>query len=240
LSSVAESWERPADAWTVNVIGTVNVLEAVRTEQPDARVLFASTGEVYGRAERIPTPEDAPVAPVSPYAATKAAAEIACGQSPVDVVVARLFNTEGPGRDERFAIGSWTRQIAVLEMEGGGSLQVGDLSAERDLTDVRDVCRAYRLLLERSTAPGTYNVASGQTVSMAHVVELLRGLARVPIDVEQDPERMRPADLPIASGDPAKLRQTTGWEPQVPLEQTLADALEEARKTVVEERVARA
>jgi GDP-4-dehydro-6-deoxy-D-mannose reductase len=234
LSSVAESWERPAEAWTVNVVGTVNVLEAVRTEQPDARVLFASTGEVYGRAEQIPTPEDAPLAPVSPYAATKAAAEIACAQARVDTVVARLFNAEGPGRDDRFAIGSWTRQIAALEVEGGGSLRVGDLAAERDITDVRDVCRAYRLLLEPTTPAGTYNVASGRTVSMQRIVELLRGLARVPIDVEQDPARMRPADLPIASGDPRKLREATGWEPRVPLEQTLADALEEARKSVVD------
>jgi GDP-4-dehydro-6-deoxy-D-mannose reductase len=240
LSSVAESWERPAEAWTVNVVGTVNVLEAVRAEQPQARVLFASTGEVYGKAERIPTPEDAPVAPVSPYAATKAAAEIACAQSGLDVVVARVFNTEGPGRDERFALGSWTRQIAALETEGGGTLRVGDLSAERDLTDVRDVCRAYRLLLDPSVPAGTYNVASGVATSMTKVVEILRGLAQAPIEVEADPARMRPADVPRAAGDASRLRAATGWEPRIPLRQTLADALAEARESVVDERVAKA
>lgn len=240
LSSVAESWERPGEAWMVNVVGTVNVLEAVRAEQARARVLFPSTGEVYGRANRIPTPEDGPLAPVSPYAATKAAAEIACRQSGLDVIVARVFNAEGPGRDERFAVGSWTRQIAALETEGGGTLRVGDLSAERDLNDVRDVCRAYRFLLESSIPAGIYNVASGRAVSMEDVVELLRRLARAPIAVEQDPARMRAADVPITCGDPSKLKAATGWEPKIPLEQTLADALEEARESVVAERVVKA
>ena len=114
-SSVAASWEDVHEVWSVNVLGTVHVLEAVRLERPQARVLFASTGEVYGRADELPTPETEPVAPLSPYAATKAAAEVASGQAGrhgLDVVVTRAFNHEGPGRDERFAIGSWTRQIA--------------------------------------------------------------------------------------------------------------------------------
>jgi GDP-4-dehydro-6-deoxy-D-mannose reductase len=233
-SSVAASWQDVAGVWSVNVVGTVNVLEAVRTEQPRARVLFASTGEVYGRAEQLPTPESAPVAPLSPYSATKAAAEIACAQAArggLDVVVARAFNHEGPGRDERFAVGSWTRQIARLEELGGGVLEVGDLSAERDITDVRDVCRAYTLLLD-APAEGTYNVASGRSVPMSEIVELLVGLARVPIEVEQRPERLRPAEVPRMQGDATRLREATGWEPEIPLEQTLADALEAARKTV--------
>ena len=229
-SSVAGSWDDPLRAWRVNVNGTVNALEAVRAEQPDARVLVASTCEVYGRAGRIPTPEDEPVRPLSPYAATKAAAELACSVSGLDVVVVRPSNHEGPGRDERFAVGSWSRQIARLEAEGGGSLLVGDLSAERDLTDVRDVVRAYRLLLDPAVPAGTYNVASGRSVTMEHVVELLTGLARVPVRVERDESRVRPADIARLCGDAAKLRAATGWEPTIPLEQTLADALAAARE----------
>jgi GDP-4-dehydro-6-deoxy-D-mannose reductase len=229
-SSVAASWESPARAWRVNVDGTVNVLDAVRRERPEARVLFPSTCEVYGNASRFPTPEDEPVRPISPYAVTKAAAELACALPGVDVVVARSFNHEGPGRDDRFAIGSWTRQIARLEGEGGGSLLVGDLSAERDLTDVRDVVRAYRLLLDPAVPAGTYNVASGRSVTMEHVVELLTGLARVPVRVERDESRVRPADIARLCGDAAKLRAATGWEPAIPLEQTLADALAAARE----------
>lgn len=236
LSWVPESWREPARAWEVNVVGTVNVLEAVRRERPDVRVLAVSTGEVYGNAERLPTPEDAPMAPVSPYAASKAAAEVACTQARltgVDVVVARAFQHEGPGRDERFAVGSWTRQLAELELAGGGVLRVGNLDVERDIADVRDVCRAYRLLLEPSVAPGVYNVATGRSVRMADVVDLLVEMARVPVTVEQDPDRLRPADIPVQRGDASRLREATGWKPEIPLEQTLADALEAARRSRV-------
>jgi len=229
-SSVAASWEDAFRAWRVNVDGTVNVLAAVGAERPGARVLFASTCEVYGNASRIPTPEDERVAPVSPYAASKAAAELACGVSGLDVVVARATNHEGPGRDDRFAVGSWTRQIARLEVEGGGTLRVGDLSAERDLLDVRDVCRAYRLLLDRSVPAGTYNVATGETVTMAHVIEVLVGLARVPVRVERDESRVRPAEVPRLAGDASRLHAATGWHAEIPLERTLADTLEAARE----------
>jgi GDP-4-dehydro-6-deoxy-D-mannose reductase len=236
-SSVAGSWEDAARVWTVNVVGTVNVLEAVRREQRGARVLFPSTGEVYGRAERVPTSEDEPVAPLSPYAASKAAAELACAQaargSRIDVVVARAFNHEGPGRDERFAVGSWTSQIVRLEAEGGGTLLVGDLSAERDLTDVRDVCRAYSLLLDSGVPAGTYNVASGRAVPMGHVLELLVEQAGVPVKVEQEETRLRPADIPTLAGDASRLRVATGWKPEIPLERTLADTLEAARQAEV-------
>jgi GDP-4-dehydro-6-deoxy-D-mannose reductase len=212
------------------------VLQAVRRECPDARVVAVSTGEVYGRAERLPTPEDAPVAPVSPYAASKAAAEIACAQARetgIDVVVARAFQHEGPGRDDRFAVGSWARQLAELEQAGGGTLRVGNLDVERDITDVRDVCRAYVRLLETSLPAGVYNVASGRSVRLAEVVDLLVGMARVPVTVEQDPDRLRPADLPVQCGDAARLREVTGWEPEIPLERTLSDMLEAARNLKV-------
>ena len=229
-SSVAASWEDAFRSWRVNVDGTVNVLEAVRAEQPGARVLFASTCEVYGNASRIPTPEDERVAPVSPYAASKAAAELACRFSGLDMVVARAANHEGPGRDDRFAVGSWARQIANLEAERGGSLLVGDLSAERDVLDVRDVCRAYRLLLDPSVPAGTYNVASGNAVSMAQVAELLVGLARVPVTIERDETRVRPTEIRRVAGDPSRLRAAIGWQPEIPLEQTLTDALDAARE----------
>jgi GDP-4-dehydro-6-deoxy-D-mannose reductase len=231
-SSVASSWQDPPATWLVNVIGTVNVLEVVREEQPGARVLFASTGEVYGRTDQLPTPESAPPSPLSPYAATKAAAEIACRQSArggLDVVIARAFNTEGPGRDERFALGSWAHQIARLEEAGGGVLAVGDLSAERDITDVRDVCGAYTLMLDEAVEAGTYNVASGRGVPMSDVVELFISLARCPVEVEQRDDRVRPVEIPRMVGDASRLREASGWQPEIPLEQTVADMLEAVR-----------
>jgi GDP-4-dehydro-6-deoxy-D-mannose reductase len=236
-SSVAASWQDGLGTFRVNVEGTVNVLEAVGAEAPAARVLFASTAEVYGNATRSPTPEDEPPRPLSPYAASKAAAELACAASGLDVVVVRATSQEGPGRDERFAVGSWTRQLAGLEAEGGGDLLVGDLSAERDLVDVRDASRAYRLLLDRSVPTGTYNVGSGRTVTMAQVLELLVGLARVPVRVERDEARVRPAEIPRLAVDARKLQAATGWEPEIPLEQTLADALEAARASSLAETI---
>jgi GDP-4-dehydro-6-deoxy-D-mannose reductase len=237
MSSVGASWEDAGETWRVNTVGTVNVLEAVRLELPATRVLVASTGEVYGRAEQVPTPEGAPHAPVSPYAASKAAAEIACEQARragVDVVVARAFQHEGPGRDERFAVGSWAAQIARAEESGGGTVRVGDLTARRDITDVRDVCRAYVSLLDPTVPAGTYNIATGQTIEMGEVLAKLVGLAAVPLEIEPDPERMRANELPVVCGDASRLRAATGWAPRIPLEQTLADTLEAARQEATE------
>jgi GDP-4-dehydro-6-deoxy-D-mannose reductase len=242
VSSVGGSWEDAAETWRVNTVGTVNVLETVRLETPETRVLVASTGGVYGNAEQVPTLEAAPLAPVSPYAASKAAAEIAAeqaGRAGVDVVVARAFQHEGPGRDERFAVGSWSAQIARAEESGGGTVHVGDLSVRRDISDVRDVCRAYIALLESSVPAGTYNVASGRAVEMGEVLEILVGLAECPIEIEADPERMRPSELAVVCGDASRLRATTGWTPTIPLEQTLADTLEAARQAATERMASR-
>jgi GDP-4-dehydro-6-deoxy-D-mannose reductase len=240
ISSVGESWRHSAETWTVNAVGTVNVADALLAAAPEARLLFVSTGEVYGRAAETPTTEATPTAPLSPYAASKVAAEIAVGQAArsagLDVVIARPFQHEGPGRGDRFAIGSWTRQIAELERQGGGELLVGDLSPERDISDVRDVCHAYELLLDRSVEAGTYNVASGTKVALRDVVETLVGLAEAPISVVTDESRFRPSDLPVVWGDSSKLRSATGWAPKIPLRQTLSDALDYAR-SVVEHRV---
>ena len=236
LSSVGGSWGNSVETWQVNLVGTVNLLDALFEAAPRARILFVSTGEVYGRAQELPTSESARPAPLSPYAASKAAAEVACEQAVrsagLDVVVARAFQHEGPGRDERFAIGSWTRQIAELELGGGGELRVGDLRAERDISDVRDICRAYRLMLDPAVSPGTYNVASDRKVQLADIVDVLVELARVPVSVVLDPDRLRPSDVEVVWGDSTKLREATGWRPEIPLEQTLADALDYAREAL--------
>ena len=235
-SAVGASWADAASAWHVNAVGTVVLLGAIRAEAPGARVVVVSSGEVYGAGERLPYTEDAPVAPLSPYGVSKAAAELAAEQAAraegLDVVVARPFTHIGPGQGERFAIGSWTAQIARLEASGGGSLVVGDLSVRRDLLDVRDVCRAYELLLDPAVPAGTYNVATASPVALRDVVERLVALATVPVEVEVDPERLRPVDVPVQSGDASRLRRETGWSPTISLDETLADMLASARNRV--------
>ncbi len=233
---VRRSVDDPMFDARVNVLGTLNVAEAVRAaaaaQRP--RIVFASTGEVYGSAEQIPTREDGRIAPLSPYAASKAAAEVACEQAAraygLDVAVARAFPHTGPGQDVRFAVGSWARQLVDLERAGGGTLHVGDLSARRDMLDVRDVCRAYEALLDDSIAAGTYNVATGRPVALAEVVEMLVAAVRVPVEVVVDPARLRPAEVPVLSGDASRLRRATGWKPTYRLEHTLQDTLAHERE----------
>ena len=241
-SSVAASWASGAAVWQVNAVGTVNVLDAVAREQPQARVLAVSTGEVYGDTSAAPASEDDPPAPLSPYAASKLAAEVACMRAVraegLDVVVARPFQHVGPGQPERFAIGSWTGQLARLEAAGGGTLEVGDLSVRRDLTDVRDVCRAYALLLDRSVPAGVYNVASGRATPLAEVVELLLSLLQCPVEIRQSPDRVRAIDLRVLAGNPSRLA-ARGWRTEIPLATTLADALEESRRVTREEKMSR-
>ncbi|HEU5065888.1 MAG TPA: GDP-mannose 4,6-dehydratase [Gaiellaceae bacterium] len=236
-SSVAASWTDAGEPWRVNALGTVNLLDAVRSYAPQARVLVVSTGDVYGQADELPTPETAPFRPTSPYAASKAAAELAADQfarAGSDVVVVRAFQHEGPGRDERFAVGSWAAQLARAEEAGGGTVLVGDLSPRRDITDVRDVIRAYEALLDPTVPAGTYNVASGTAVAMRDVLHILVSLARCTIKVEEDPSRFRTGDVTEVRGDPSKLRAATDWAPTIPLEQTLADTLDAARSAVAE------
>jgi GDP-4-dehydro-6-deoxy-D-mannose reductase len=238
LSSVGDSWGGVPDVWRVNVLGTVGVLEAVRAQAPAARLLFVSSGEVYGRAAEVPTPETAAVEPVSPYGASKAAAELACAQAAreLDVVVARSFPHTGPGQGDRFAVASWAAQLARIPAEGG-VLRVGDLDVARDLTDVRDACRAYRMLLDRATPAGTYNVATGSAIRLERVVELLIAASGRRVTVVREEARLRPAEVRVLAGDAAKLRTTTGWRPEIPLERTLSEMLESARSTGETEKI---
>jgi GDP-4-dehydro-6-deoxy-D-mannose reductase len=239
LSSVAHSWREAAATWLVNAVGTVNLLEAVAGDARDARVVVVSSSEVYGRVGDVPVTEDAPIAPVSPYGASKAAAEIAAARAAradgLDVVVVRPFAHIGPGQSPTFAVGSWVEQVAALERTGGGTLLVGDLAVRRDLTDVRDVVRAYLALLDRAVPAGTYNVASGRAVALGDVLDALRDAATCPIEVRVDGARLRANDLPYLCGDASRLAVATGWRPRIELAATLQDALAAARARATDE-----
>jgi GDP-4-dehydro-6-deoxy-D-mannose reductase len=230
LASVGRSWEQARATLVGNVEMTLNVLEAVGAETPAARVLHAGSGEVYGRPERLPVDEDAPLRPQNPYATSKAASDLLAGQytdgGVLAVVRTRAFNHAGPGQSDDYVLGTLTRQVAEAEARGAEEavLRTGNPDARRDFTDVRDVVRAYVAAIELE--PGVYNVASGRTASVRELIGLLEGATRLRIRHEIDPERVRPNDVPEVRGSAERLREAARWEPELPLERTIADALD--------------
>ncbi|HOC41389.1 MAG TPA: GDP-mannose 4,6-dehydratase [Thermoanaerobaculales bacterium] len=232
-SSGAAAWHRPAECLEVNALGTLRLLEGVRRLGLDATTVVASSGEVYGSAddEAHPLTEESPLRPLSPYAASKASQDLVAAQYPraygMRVIRLRLFNHTGPRHPEQFVASSFARQIARIERGlQEPVIRVGNLDARRDFVDVRDVARAYRLAARRDLRGEVFNVCSGRAVSIRQVLDLLRGLARCEVTVRTDPERMRPADIPLLIGDPRRFREATGWAPTIPIERTLADLLE--------------
>jgi GDP-4-dehydro-6-deoxy-D-mannose reductase len=231
LSSVARSWERPAEVLEQNVRATLHLLEAVRAEAPEAVVVMASSGEIYGPAEEVPTTETAPLRPQNPYAVSKAACDLLAGQYAdahgLRIIRARAFGHAGPGQGPTFAIASFTRQTAVglASREQLIRLTTGNPHTRRDITDVRDVVGAYRALADRA-GPGVYNVCSGRTASAADVLEILRDLA-APAELEHvvDEALLRPNETPEVRGSFERLAAATGWSPEIPLRQTIHDAL---------------
>jgi len=238
-SSVHQSWLDPGGTLRTNVLGLVHLLDALRRRGLAPTVLVVGSAEEYGMVEPkdLPLPEGTPLRPSSPYAVSKVAQGLIALQyaSPtgVRIVRTRTFHHTGPGRGEAFAESSFAKQIA--EIEAGlrpPVLHVGNLDAVRDYTDVRDVVRAYSALLERGAPGEVYNVCSGRGLRIRELLESLIGLSRVAVEVRVDPERLRPADVPALVGDPRRLRETTGWEPRIPLTDTLRDLLEDWRQRV--------
>jgi GDP-4-dehydro-6-deoxy-D-mannose reductase len=230
----------PAGTFAVNAGGTLNVLEAARAQAAEdtaPRVLVVSSAEVYGAQPpaAYPLRETTAPRPANPYAASKLAAE-ALAQAyarayGLDAVATRAFNHIGPGQDERFAVAGFAAQIARAAAGRGPLVRVGNLEAARDFLDVRDVCAAYALLLEGAGAPGElYNVASGTATALKDVLRRLVEIARVPVDIREDPARMRPADVPLSLGDAAKLRAATGWAPRITLAAALRAVYDDARE----------
>jgi GDP-4-dehydro-6-deoxy-D-mannose reductase len=234
-ADVGGSWKHPHTVLRVNGEGTLNVLEACREAGVD-RVLAVASADVYGvvSEDELPLDEHAPLRPTSPYAASKLAADALAQQAflghGLGVIRVRPFNHLGPGQSEQFVAPALAARIVRAERAGDTAITVGNLSARRDFTDVRDIVRAYRLLMERGAPGEVYNVCSGRDLSIQYLADHLVSLATRPIELRPDPELMRPADLPVLRGDASKLRAATGWAPEIPIEQTLADLLDELRQ----------
>ena len=236
VSFVPSAAADPRRAYQVNVEGTVTLLAVMRATVPDGRLLFVGSSDAYGavRPAELPVDEDVPLRPLSVYGATKAAAEIAVAQwgrsDGLDVVMARPFNHTGPGQSADFVCPALARQIVAIETGAQEPvLRVGNVDPVRDIGDVRDVARAYVALLERGSRGTVYNVCSGEGVSIAEVIALLRTHARTPMRAYSDPARRRAVEIPRIVGSHARITRDTGWRPETPLTQTLCDVLDDWR-----------
>ncbi len=236
-SFVPASFENPHETFDINFYGTLNLLEALQSIGFRGRMLFVGSGDTYGQVPEaaLPVREGHPLHPRNPYAVSKVAAEALCYQwsqtSGFEIVMARPFNHIGPGQSPRFAIMDFARQVTEIRLgRRPPVLQVGDIDVTRDFTDVRDVERAYALLLEKGQNGGIYNICSGQEHSIRDLLQRLIALAGVDARIEQDPTRLRPAEQRrmVASFD--LLHQDTGWQPLIPIEQSLQDLLNDWEK----------
>lgn len=232
-SSAGLSWREPALTYGVNVTGTHLVLDALRRLTPRCRVLVTATSDEYGRVDPAlcPLDEAAPLRPLSPYAASKVAQEWVARTFfeafGLEVVITRAFMHIGPGQPPSFATADWARQIALAEAGlGAPVVEVGDLGLAREFGDVRDVVRAYRLVLERGVPGEPYNVATGHARPLGDALDVLIGLARVEMQVRVQSNKIRPADPPLLAGSAAKLERLAGWRPEHRLEETLAEVLD--------------
>ena len=232
LAHVGESWRAPSEVLRVNVRGTACVLAAARRLDRQPTVLVVSSAEVYGAVtpEQLPLGESAPVAPATPYAASKAAAEQVALQAwrgyGQPVVVVRPFNHIGPRQAPTFAVSALARRIVAAKRAGSATLAVGTLTTRRDFTDVRDVVKAYRLLATRARPGTVVNVCSVQDVAIDQIAGRLLALAGAELELVTDPELVRPVDVPVLRGDPSRIEDVTGWKAEIPLDDTLRDVLD--------------
>ena len=238
-SSVSLSWRDPTLTYEVNAIGTHHLFDALHRHVPDCRVHVAASSDEYGKVppEDCPLDESAPLRPVSPYAVSRVAGEwiarMYYESFGVHAVVTRAFMHIGPGQPPSFATADWARQIALAEVgKVEPVVRTGNLEGMREFGDVRDVVRAYSMVLEKGEPGEAYNVATGEPHRLGEVLDLLIGMSSIAIEKEIDPDKLRPVDFPVLYGDAGKLERATGWKPSFGLTQTLADLLQHWREVV--------
>jgi GDP-4-dehydro-6-deoxy-D-mannose reductase len=230
ISDVQSSWKNPRLTYEVNFWGALNLFEAAANLHPPPRILNVSTAQVYASSSGALS-EAHSIQPDNPYSASKAMAELLMVQSRKQaaggIVTARAFNHTGPGQSERFVVSSIAKQFAEIQ-EGVRlpQIQVGNLEVRRDFCDVRDVVRAYVLLLEHGTIGEIYNVCSGMAMRLSDIVVEFEAISGLKVEIESDPGKVRSREVDQVCGDPRKIRAATGWRPEIPLRRTLSDLLE--------------
>ncbi len=234
---VPRSFEAPWETLENNILSQLNITRACLELNLRPRILIVSSAEIYGQvsADQLPLDENCAIRPTNPYSVSKVAQDMLGLQYHLShglpIMRARPFNHIGPGQNGRFVAPAFAMQIANIE-EGRrrAVINVGNLTAKRDFTDVRDIARAYRLIIEKGRPGEAYNVASGMAYSIRRLLDILLGLSEIDIEVQVDPARLRPVDVPEIRGDSAKLRRDTGWQPSLTFEETLKDVLADCRR----------
>lgn len=237
-ADVAKGWREPRLTMELNVIAAINLLEALRAACPEARAVLVGSADQYGNlgaaGERVS--EELTLRPQNPYAVSKKAQEdmarVYARAYGMNVCMTRSFNHGGAGQREGFIIADFAAGIARVERGLASAVRVGNLSAKRSFTHVKDVARAYRLIAERGERGEVYNVGSGTVYSAQEILDRMLAMAVCPIPVERDPGRMRPSDTPVIRCDASKLTARTGWEPAYSIDDILADTLAYYRQTV--------
>ncbi|MYD08483.1 MAG: GDP-mannose 4,6-dehydratase [Chloroflexi bacterium] len=234
---VPRSFEEPWETLENNILAQLNIIRACLDLKLRPRILIVSSAEIYGEvsAEQLPLDEDSAIRPTNPYSVSKVAQDMLGLQyylsHDLPIMRARPFNHIGPGQNGRFVAPAFAMQIASIEeCRREAVINVGNLTAKRDFTDVRDIVRAYRLIIENGRPGEAYNVASGQAYSIRQLLDILLGLSAMDIDVRVDPARLRPVDVPEIRGDASKLRRDAGWRPSLSFEETLQDVLTDCRR----------
>lgn len=238
-SFVQSSWASPANTMEMNVVGSVHLFEAVRRAKIDPVIQIACSSEEYGlvHPNEVPVAETNPLRPLSPYAVSKVAMDYLGYQYNqsygLKIVRTRGFNHTGPRRGEVFVTSNFAKQVAQIEKRGKEStIEVGNLDAQRDWTDVRDMVRAYLISAQKCDYGEVYNICSEKTVAVKDMLYLLLSFSKVKVKVVVDPSRIRPSDVPILLGDCTKFKKATGWKPQIPFEKTMEDLLNYWRELV--------
>jgi GDP-4-dehydro-6-deoxy-D-mannose reductase len=242
-SFVPASWSAPSETLTTNITSQTNLFEAIRNLGLDPVVQIACSSEQYGlvHPEETPIKETNPLRPLSPYAVSKVAQDFLAYQYfqsyGLKAIRTRGFNHTGPRRGQVFVTSNFCSQVAAIELGlQEPVIRVGNLEAIRDFTDVRDMVRAYWLAVQHARPGEVYNIASGKGIHIREMLDRLLALASVKVEIEVDPDRLRPSDVEILIGDSSKFRADTGWEPRIPFDQTLRDLLDYWRETLASRR----